>query len=98
METSFDFIHVCPPQVAPEFVRKSALANDGGWVDVDQETLKSTKFDNVWSLGDVMSAPNAKTAAAARMQAPIVAHNVLSDMGEVQARLFIMVMFMSTHG
>ena len=84
VETTFDFIHVCPPQVAPEFVRKSALANAGGWVDVDQETLKSTKFDNVWSLGDVMGAPNAKTAAAARVQAPVVAHNVLSDMGEVQ--------------
>ncbi len=84
VETSFDFIHVCPPQIAPEFVRKSALANEAGWVDVDQATLKSTRFDNVWSLGDVMSAPNAKTAAAARMQAPIVAHNVLSSMGEVQ--------------
>ena len=28
-----------------------------------------------------MNAPNAKTAAAARMQAPIVAQNVLTDMG-----------------
>ncbi|MEE9314132.1 MAG: FAD/NAD(P)-binding oxidoreductase [Rhizobiaceae bacterium] len=81
VETTFDMIHVCPPQVAPDFVRSSPLANDAGWVDVDQHTLKSTKFANVWSLGDVMSAPNAKTAAAARMQAPIVAHNLLADMG-----------------
>lgn len=81
IETDFDFIHVCPPQTAPEFVSKSPLANDAGWVDVDQHTLKSTKFDNVWSLGDVCGAPNAKTAAAARKQAPVVAHNVLADMG-----------------
>ena len=30
-----------------------------------------------------MNAPNAKTAAAARMQAPIVANNLLADMGLV---------------
>ena len=30
-----------------------------------------------------MNAPNAKTAAAARMQAPIVANNLLEDMGLV---------------
>ncbi|MFT5744387.1 MAG: sulfide:quinone oxidoreductase, partial [Paracoccaceae bacterium] len=29
--------------------------------------------------GDVMNAPNAKTAAAARMQAPVVANNVVAD-------------------
>jgi sulfide:quinone oxidoreductase len=28
-------------------------------------------FDNIWALGDVMNAPNAKTAAAARKQAPV---------------------------
>ena len=28
-----------------------------------------------------MNAPNAKTAAAARMQAPVVANNLLADMG-----------------
>ena len=30
-----------------------------------------------------MNAPNAKTAAAARMQAPIVANNLLVDLGEI---------------
>jgi pyruvate/2-oxoglutarate dehydrogenase complex dihydrolipoamide dehydrogenase (E3) component len=37
------------------------------------------RYDNIWALGDVMNAPNAKTAAAARMQAPVVAENVLDD-------------------
>lgn len=31
-------------------------------------------------LGDVMNAPNAKTAAAARAQAPIVAVNVIAQL------------------
>ena len=75
----FDMIHVVPPQVAPDFIRVSPLADAAGWVDVDQATLRHKTFDNIWSLGDVMNAPNAKTAAAARVQAPVVAENVCAD-------------------
>ena len=75
----FDMMHVCPPQVAPDFIRVSPLADAAGWVDVDQATLRHKSFDNIWSLGDVMNAPNAKTAAAARKQAPTVADNILAD-------------------
>jgi len=79
IETDFDMIHVCPPQTAPDFIRVSPLADQAGWVDVDQNTLRHKTYDNVWSLGDVMNAPNAKTAAAARKQAPTVADNLMAD-------------------
>jgi sulfide:quinone oxidoreductase len=77
-------IHVVPPQTAPDFIRVSPLADAAGWVDVDQTTLRHKTFENIWALGDVMNAPNAKTAAAARKQAPVVANNVLADMGRVK--------------
>jgi sulfide:quinone oxidoreductase len=79
VEVEFDMIHVVPPQIAPDFIRVSPLADAAGWVDVDQATLRHETYDNIWSLGDVMNAPNAKTAAAARMQAPVVAQNVVDD-------------------
>ena len=85
VSTSFDMIHVCPPQTAPDFVRQSVLADEAGWIDVDQNTLRHKRFDSIYSLGDVMNAPNAKTAAAARMQAPIVANNLLYDMAEARS-------------
>jgi sulfide:quinone oxidoreductase len=81
VETDFDMIHVVPPQQAPDFVRASSLADAAGWIDVDQGTLRHKKYANIWSLGDVMNAPNAKTAAAARKQAPVVANNIMQDMG-----------------
>lgn len=74
----FDMIHVCPPQVSPDFVRNSPLANQAGWVEVDEATLQHKRFANVFSLGDVAGTSNAKTAAAARKQAPIVAENLLA--------------------
>jgi sulfide:quinone oxidoreductase len=80
VEMDFDMLHVCPPQAAPDFIKVSPLADAAGWVDVDQATLRHKTYDNIWSLGDVMNAPNAKTAAAARLQAPIVVENIIADM------------------
>lgn len=74
----FDMIHVTPPQSAPDFIKSSPLANAGGWVEVDQSTLKHARYENIFGLGDVASTPNAKTAAAARLQAPIVVKNLLA--------------------
>lgn len=82
VEVSFDMLHVTPPQKAPDFIRVSPLADDAGWVDVDQHTLQHKRFENIWALGDVMNAPNAKTAAAARMQAPVVAYNLVNAINE----------------
>jgi sulfide:quinone oxidoreductase len=77
-ERSFDMLHVVPPQVPPEVVRTSALADVAGWCEVDHATLQSPRFPNVFSLGDVCSAPNAKTVAAVRKQAVVVAENLLA--------------------
>ncbi|TDR12986.1 NAD(P)/FAD-dependent oxidoreductase [Marinomonas communis] len=78
IEKSFDMLHVCPPQCALDFIKHSPLADDAGWVDVYPDTLQHKKYNNVFGLGDGTNTPNAKTAAAARAQAPVVAENVLS--------------------
>ena len=70
-------LHVWPPQKSPDFVASSALADAGGWLDVDQFSLQHKKFANVWGLGDVMNTPNAKTMAAVRKQVPVVASNIV---------------------
>lgn len=78
IEKCFDILHVAPPQKPPCVVSNSSLADTAGWCEVDHFTLQSPSFPNVFSLGDVCSAPNAKTAAAARKQAVIVAKNLTS--------------------
>ena len=75
---AFDMIHVTPPQKAPAFVARSPLANEAGYVDVDQASLQHVRHANVFGLGDGGSTPNAKTMAAARKQAPVVAVNLIA--------------------
>jgi sulfide:quinone oxidoreductase len=81
--SDFDMIHVVPPQKAPDFIRVSPLADAAGWVDIDPATMRHKTFPNIFALGDAGSTPNAKTAAAARKQAPVVAHNVLVGLGKL---------------
>lgn len=76
VETQFDMIHVCPPQVAPEFIRNSDLSDATGWLDVDPFSLQHKAYSNIWGLGDVINTANAKTMAAVRKQAPVVAQNI----------------------
>ena len=78
VERKFDMLHVVPPQVAPDFIATSPLAAESGFVDVDQFTMQHVRYPEIFGLGDAGSMPNAKTAAAARKQAPIAAVNALA--------------------
>lgn len=78
VERKFDMIHVVPPQVAPDAVAQSPLAAPSGFIAVDETTLQHPSYANVFALGDAAATSNAKTAAAARKQAPVVAMNALA--------------------
>src|SRR3546814_5283623 len=49
-------------------------------------TLQHVRYPNVFGVGDAGSTPNAKTMAAARKQAPIVAVNALAELDAKQPR------------
>jgi sulfide:quinone oxidoreductase len=82
-EKPYDFIHVVPPQRAPDPVKNSALAWQegpfaaGGWLEVDKTTLQHRRFANVFGVGDINGTPRGKTAATVKKSAPIVAHNLV---------------------
>jgi len=75
----YDFLHVVPRQSAPDFLKEGPLAVPGqpdGLVDVDATTLQHVRYGDVFALGDCSGAPNAKTGAAVRKQAPVVVENL----------------------
>ena len=77
-EKSFDLLHVVPPQVSPEFIRQSPLADAAGWCEVNPHSLQHLRYPHIFGLGDVCSTTNAKTAAAVRKQIVVVAENLLA--------------------
>ena len=76
----FDLLHVVPKMGPHAFVKNSALANEAGFVDVDDGTTQHKKYPNVWSAGDASSLPTSKTAAAITSEAPVLVHNLLRSM------------------
>ncbi|MEZ4410300.1 MAG: FAD/NAD(P)-binding oxidoreductase [Polyangiales bacterium] len=74
----YDLLHVSPPQSAPDFVKKSPLADAAGWVEVDKHTLQHKRYPDVWSLGDASSLPTSRTGAAIRKQAPVLVENLVA--------------------
>ncbi|MBN2976746.1 pyridine nucleotide-disulfide oxidoreductase [Pseudomonas fluorescens] len=77
-EKSFDMLHVVPPQVSPDFIRHSPLADAAGWCEVNPHSLQHLRYPHIFGLGDVCGTTNAKTAAAVRKQIVVVAENLLA--------------------
>lgn len=75
---SFEMLHVTPPMEAPDFIKKSPLADEKGWVDVHPYTLQHVRYKNIFGLGDSSNLPTSKTGAAIRKQAPVVVENVMA--------------------
>ncbi|KAH6876635.1 Sulfide:quinone oxidoreductase [Thelonectria olida] len=85
----FDLLHVVPKMGPHAFVKNSALANEAGYVDVDDATTRHNKFPNVWSIGDASSLPTSKTAAAITAESPVMVSNILRALqGEAPEPLY----------
>ncbi len=76
----YDFMHITPPQIAPEEIGKSPVGSDKGWVPVDKETLQHVKFKNVFALGDIAAIPMGKTGGSARKQYAVLVENLIAVM------------------
>ena len=83
VEMEYDYLHVIPPQRAPEFIGRSGLAwadrwPDQGWVEVSTETLRHPRHPEIFALGDVAGVPKGKTAASVKWQAPVVEDHLVA--------------------
>ncbi|MGH1361815.1 MAG: NAD(P)/FAD-dependent oxidoreductase [Burkholderiaceae bacterium] len=82
-EIDYDYLHVIPPQRAPDFVRQSGLSwadkwVDQGWVEVDPHSLRHRRYPNVFAAGDVAGIPKGKTAASVKWQVPVVEDHLVA--------------------
>jgi len=82
-EVDYDYIHIIPPQRAPEFVRQSGLSwadrwTDQGWVECDMHTLRHLRYPDIFALGDVAGVPKGKTAASVKWQVPVVEDHLVA--------------------
>ena len=81
----YDYLHVIPPQRAPEVIRQSGLSwadkwADQGWVECDQKTLRHLRYPDIFALPDVAGVPKGKTAASVKWQVPVVEDHLVASL------------------
>lgn len=80
VEVPFDFLHITPPQKAPDEIGKSAIGSAKGWVPVNKETLQHVKYSNIFAIGDVAAIPMGKTGGSVRKQYKALVENLVAVM------------------
>jgi sulfide:quinone oxidoreductase len=81
-ECGFNMLAYVPPHRAPAAVRAAGLAEPGGWVAVNRDTLE-TSFPGVYAIGDVTGIPLAigkplpKAGVFAHGEAEVVVDNIV---------------------
>lgn len=77
----YDVLNAVPPQSAPDWLKATdlpAAGDAGGFVEVDRQTLRHIRFQNVWSLGDAAGTTNSKSGGALRKQTKVLAKNLVA--------------------
>ena len=72
---AYDLLFLIPPHRPAQVLRDCGLADTENGVRVDYETL-STKWDNVYAIGDCADMPASKAGMVAHQGADVVAHNL----------------------
>ena len=54
-ELAYDLALVVPAHEAPQVIRDSGMAAEGGYMDVKLPSMASPEFEDVWGIGDVVA-------------------------------------------
>lgn len=79
-EVDFDLLVTVPPNVGADFVTRSGLGDDMGFVPVDKHTLQSTQHQRIFAVGDAANVPTSKAGAVAHFEVDHLVDNITSLM------------------
>ena len=76
-EVPFDLLVTVPLNMGADFIGRSGLGNDLNYVPVDKHTFQSTKYDNIFALGDAADVPTSKAGSVAHFAVDVWTENFL---------------------
>jgi sulfide:quinone oxidoreductase len=72
----YDLLVLVPPHRGQKVIEDSGLGDERGWVPVDKNTLKHTKFERIWAIGDATNIPISKSGSVAHYEATVAAAEI----------------------
>jgi sulfide:quinone oxidoreductase len=76
-EIPFDLLVTVPLNMGADFVQRSDIGNELGFVEVDRQTLLCTKDDRIFAIGDATDIPTSKAGAVAHYEMDLFPENFL---------------------
>jgi sulfide:quinone oxidoreductase len=73
----YDLLITIPLNMGDDVIARSGLGDDLNYVPVDKHTLQSTKFPNIFAMGDAASLPTSKAGSVAHFAVDCFADNFL---------------------
>ena len=88
-EVPFDLLVTVPLNMGADFIGRSGLGDDLNYVPVDKETLLSTKYDNIFAIGDASNIPASKAGSVAHFSVDLFPDNFINHVnGKPMTRRF----------
>ena len=88
-EVPFDLLVTVPLNMGADFIGRSGLGDDLNYVPVDKRTLLSTKYDNIFAIGDASNIPASKAGSVAHFSVDLFPENFLNHVhGRPMTRAF----------
>jgi sulfide:quinone oxidoreductase len=76
-EIPFDLLVTIPLNMGADFVARSGLGDELNYVPVDKHTLQSTRYANIFAVGDASNIPASKAGSVAHFSVEIFVDNFL---------------------
>lgn len=74
-EVPFDLLVTVPVNMGADFIARSGLGNELNCIPVDKHTLQSTRYDNIFAVGDVADLPISKAGSTAHFSIEVLTEN-----------------------
>ena len=76
-EVPFDLLVTIPLNMGADFIGRSGLGDDLNYVPVDKQTMLSTKYDNIFAIGDASNIPASKAGSVAHFSIDLFPDNFI---------------------
>ncbi len=77
-EVPFDLLVTVPLNMGADYIARSGLGDDLNYVPVDKHTLLSTKYDNIFAIGDASNIPASKAGSVAHFSIDLFPDNFIN--------------------
>ncbi len=79
-EVEYDLLVTIPLNMGSDVIQRSGMGDELNFVHVDKNTMQSSKWENIFLIGDASNAPTSKAGSVAHFMLDVVVDNILRHM------------------